>query len=146
MESGSHGDGRSQEFTQKQKIITFTKQCIFIAGWMEFECQVLSLTFSKGACSQDCIFLMKMVQAGSLISEMELLWYCFTPQMGRVVLKGCFFLSQPFFMDTFFACHIPFRYLCGCSLTSLLTRFRRGQSSDLRLDAFFITCDSLCRK
>lgn len=69
---------------------------------MEFECQVLSLTFSKAACSQDCIFLMKMVQAGSLISEMELLWYCFTPQMGCVVSKGCFFLSQPFFMDTIF--------------------------------------------
>ncbi len=96
------GGAKLKDFTLKQKIITFTNQCIFIEGWMEFECQVLSLTFSQGACSQDCIFLMKMVQAGSLISEMELLWYCFTLQMGCVVLKGCFFLSQPFFMDTIF--------------------------------------------
>lgn len=133
------GGAKQNEFIVKQKIITFANHCIFIAMWMEFECQVLSLTFSKGACSQDCIFLMKMVQAGSLISEMELLWYCFTPQMGCCHLERLFFPHSAIFHGYyFFACHIPFRYLCGCSLTFLLTCFRWGQSSDLWLEDFFI--------
>jgi len=112
------GGAKLKDFTLKQKIISFIKQCIFIEGWMEFECQVLSLTFSQGACSQDCIFLMKTVQAGSLISEMELLWYCFTLQNDCVVLKGLFFPQSAIFSwILFFACHIPFCYLCGASLT-----------------------------
>lgn len=131
------GGAKLKDFTLKQKIISFTKQCIFIEGWMEFECQVLSLTFSQGACSQDCIFLMKMVQAGSLISEMELLWYCFTLQKGCVVLKGLFFPQSAIFHGYYFLPVIFHFAISAVPAWLFLTCLHWGQVSDLWVDDSF---------